>query len=555
MKRGRSLPVAVEVLALFVLLGYGCGDRTCDTGEPDGGDTAAEPDTAGDPDVPDLEEQDAADITDVIDEDADADSAEAPPPVDCSRIEEHMTQDGLLVHLEALETVATDSGGSRVAGSAGWDGTIDYVEDRLEEYGYTPARMDTTYSYFEEETDPVLQMISPSSHVYAFSPDDWVTMTGDFQRMHLSRPGDVSASVTAVDLELGPGNASTSGCEPSDFAGFPAGNIALIQRGTCPFVTKANNADDAGAGAIIIFNQGNTVDRTGLFIGGVGLVSLDPEEPEHGVGIPVVFATYAVGEGIATLLASGPVVMRLQVSDVFEVRTSQNILADTAGGDPEDIVVYGAHLDSEVDCPGMNDDATGIAAVLEIARLVAECEPARKFRFGFWATEEWGWPWGSVQYVASLSDTELARISMYFNIDMIGSSNHAFFVYDGDGSDFWVPGPEGSAELEWFFVADLMLHGYPSVPLWGGSSDHIAFYMNDIAYGWLFTGGALQGAAKTEEEAALFGGTAGEAYHPCQHEACDTIENLNMDVAEIAAKSYARSAQFFGLDGLSVILP
>ncbi len=141
---------------------------------------------------------------------------------------------------------------------------------------------------------------------------------------------------------------------------------------------------------------------------------------------------------------------------------------------------------------------------------------------------------------------------MYFNVDMVASPNYALFVLDGDGSDFWVPGPTGSAELEWFLTVDLMLKGYPTVPLWATGSDHWSFFTYDIPYGMAFSGAGFDGEAKTDEEAALFGGTAGEKYDPCHHEACDTIDNLNLDIAEVLARSYASSAQFFGVDGMSV---
>ena len=72
-----------------------------------------------------------------------------------------------------------------------------------------------------------------------------------------SDPGDVTAAVTPVDLKFGLGNTSDSGCEAEDFAGFPAGNIALLQRGVCTFELKAENAAAAGAVGIVIFNQGN----------------------------------------------------------------------------------------------------------------------------------------------------------------------------------------------------------------------------------------------------------------------------------------------------------
>jgi PA domain len=83
----------------------------------------------------------------------------------------------------------------------------------------------------------------------------------DFEVLQQSDPGDVSADVTAVNLQLGLGNTSTSGCEAADVAG-PAGNIVLIQRGACTFEQKAEDASAAGATGVVFMNQGNTAAPT-----------------------------------------------------------------------------------------------------------------------------------------------------------------------------------------------------------------------------------------------------------------------------------------------------
>lgn len=125
----------------------------------------------------------------------------------------------------------------------------------------------------------VLEATAPSTVAY--------TDTVDFTVVNQSRPGNAMAAVTAVDLSLGANNTSTSACEAADFAGFPAGNIALIQRGTCNFLVKLNNAVAAGASGVILFNQGDTPARTGLTNIAIG--------DAFASSIPVVFATYARG--------------------------------------------------------------------------------------------------------------------------------------------------------------------------------------------------------------------------------------------------------------------
>ena len=138
-----------------------------------------------------------------------------------------------------------------------------------------------------------------------------------------SDPGDVTAAVTAVDLQLGLGNTSTSGCEAADFAGFPAGNIALLQRGTCTFELKAENAAAAGAVGIVIFNQGNasTPDRQGI-----PAVTLTANNTS---GIPVIGTTYPLGETLSSLTVQG-LRMRVFANTIREIKTTYNVLAETS---------------------------------------------------------------------------------------------------------------------------------------------------------------------------------------------------------------------------------
>jgi len=110
---------------------------------------------------------------------------------------------------------------------------------------------------------PRLLQVSPVPTEYQIEYDFGVSFTG-------AALGEVTASVTPVDLSLLDPTASTSGCEAADFAGFPAGNIALLQRGTCAFGIKAANAAAAGATAVLIANQGDTPDRTGVYSGTFG---------------------------------------------------------------------------------------------------------------------------------------------------------------------------------------------------------------------------------------------------------------------------------------------
>ena len=129
--------------------------------------------------------------------------------------------------------------------------------------------------------------------------------------VHRHRIRHRDAAVTPVDVNLVPPRASTSGCEAADFAGFPAGNIALIQRGTCSFGIKAVNAQAAGASAVIIFNQGDTPLREDLIVG-----TLLPDGAT--VTIPVV------GAIVRQRCRAGPAGLDARASASTHPRTSRS---------------------------------------------------------------------------------------------------------------------------------------------------------------------------------------------------------------------------------------
>jgi Zn-dependent M28 family amino/carboxypeptidase len=426
-------------------------------------------------------------------------------------------------HLEALQKVADNNGGNRAAGTAGYEATAEYIESELEDAGYDPERQYFDYQQFVEHTPSELAQTSPTEQTYVNGTD--------FTTMEYSGAGEVEAAVTAVDVNFTDPAASTSGCEAADFEGFTRGNIALIQRGTCTFGVKAQLAADAGASAAIIFNQGNGDDRTGLLNGTLGAE----------VAIPTVGTTFAVGQALAADPAT-----RASVKVDAEVKdsTTFNILADTAGRADRTVVV-GAHLDSVAEGPGINDNGSGSAAILETAIQMAEEDedgPRNRVRFAFWGAEESGLI-GSTYYVSQLSKEEIKQHALNLNFDMVGSPNFVRFVYDGDGDAFGQVGPEGSAHIEHVFNDYFASQGLASAPTaFSGRSDYAAFIANGIPAGGLFTGAE---GVKTKEEAAVFGGTEGEAYDPCYHQACDDIDNLSMEALDQMSDAIAHTTLTF----------
>jgi Zn-dependent M28 family amino/carboxypeptidase len=468
--------------------------------------------------------------------------ATAAPPVDSSELREAVTVDGIRAHQQEFQNIATanpvNGVPTRASGTPGFDESADYVRDLLLDAGYDVTVQAFNFAFFQELTPSEMEQTEPAEPdiVYVNGLDE------DFVTMDYSGAGDVTAPVTAVDVVLGQPNtnAVTSGCDgdfaevgeggfgnivpdpdgPDDFAGFPLGDIALIQRGTCTFALKVANAEAAGASAVIIFNQGNTAERSGVLAGTLG----GPGNP------PTLGISYALGEELAEEDATGDdLVMRVRTDTISEIRPTSNVIAETPGGRTDRTVVVGAHLDSVLAGPGINDNGSGSGTILEIALQIAELgiEPRNQIRFMWYGAEENNLL-GSQFYVDSLTKTEIKDIEVMLNFDMVGSPNFVRFVYDGDGSDTPAAGPNGSDVIEDVFLDYFASQELPTEPTaFDGRSDYGPFIAVGIPAGGLFTGAEVH---KTAAQVAIYGGTAGEQYDPCYHEICDTFAN-NSDTA------------------------
>ncbi|MFJ9011080.1 M28 family metallopeptidase [Streptomyces canus] len=196
-------------------------------------------------------------------------------------------------------------------------------------------------------------------------------------------------------------------------------------------------------------------------------------------------------------------------------RTGYNLIADWPGGDTNQVVMSGSHLDSVTAGAGINDNGSGSAAVLETALAVSRAgyQPTKHLRFAWWGAEELGMV-GSRFYVNSLSTASRSRISGYLNFDMIGSPNPGYFVYDDDPA------------IEKTFKAYYAGLGIPTeIETEGdGRSDHAPFKNAGVPVGGLFSGADY---VKTAAQAAKWGGTSGLAFDRCYHSSCDTTANIN----------------------------
>ncbi|WMC87931.1 M28 family metallopeptidase [Streptomyces rochei] len=196
-------------------------------------------------------------------------------------------------------------------------------------------------------------------------------------------------------------------------------------------------------------------------------------------------------------------------------RTGYNLIADWPGGDANQVVMAGSHLDSVSSGPGINDNGSGSAAVLETALAVARSghQPAKHLRFAWWGAEELGLV-GSRHYVSSLGSTGRAKISGYLNFDMIGSPNPGYFVYDDD--------PVIEKTFKGYFAG---LGIATEIETEGdGRSDHAPFKNAGVPVGGLFSGADYR---KTSAQAAKWGGTVGQPFDRCYHSSCDTTANID----------------------------
>ncbi len=380
-------------------------------------------------------------------------------------------------HLQALQKIADDHGGNRATGSPGYAASVEYVKTTLTKAGYQVKVQQ--FSVVEENTEIQKASVTQGRPV-TLSP--WA-----FKGSGSTSAAGITAPLVAAEF---------SGCRASDLKDAK-GKIVLSARGDCSFSDKVTAADQVGAAGLVIFDD----DPSSRALRGA--------LPDGLTKLPVVGITQQQGKELGAALDQAAVTLNLQVVIARNTVSSQNVLAELPGQGTAPVLMVGAHLDSVAEGPGLNDNGSGVSLVLALATALAQNQAAANVRFGFWGAEELGLL-GSFHYVETLDPAQRQQITGYLNFDMVSSPNGVLGSY-------------GTGKLLDTMTAAVKASGGTTTPSdIGEASDHAPFQRADIPVAGLFTGA---GSPKTQQDAATFGGTVGEPYDPCYHQACDDLAN------------------------------
>ncbi|MGW6197141.1 M28 family peptidase [Kribbella sp. NPDC055110] len=466
--------------------------------------------------------------------------------VDC------VNQNDLWAHMVKFQQIADANPGadghpSRNSGEPGYKASADYVANVMRAAGYNVTLQEYKFDYFSFVGTPLMREDSPTPQSFGLGTD--------------FNPGPVVGTTSAkvqpaagIVVPATPTPSSASGCAPSDFAGFVPGNIALIQRGTCTFAQKVANAQAAGASAVVIFNEGNP-GRTGLFNGSLA-------GTEH---VPVLFTTYAVGTQLLAQYVPGSApVLTVDVKAIEDPnRSDWNVIADSKGGDPNNILVIDAHLDA-IFGAGMLDNASGSATILDIAQQLKNTNTRNKLRFIWFGGEELGLL-GSDYYVNTLPADELAKIKFDLDADVTATPNYVAGVLDpkdgvtlfgrGPGTpmppSIWAPSAIGRD----FGIAYLNSIGKNNILFSADGTDAFMFQQAGIPASGVLTG---QDCCKLASDVALFGGFEGnfEGNVPSTDGGCvdnpfrwcDNLSNNDPEVLTWMSKTFANMVGHMAYD-------
>ena len=420
-------------------------------------------------------------------------------------IENSMTLQNLVGHLKSFQQFAdnnTELPGTRMTNTQGFFASRDYIIRTLQDAGYFVYTQDVPLE---------ISFIAPGHTIAETHPTKKEYRDNiDYSPVVNSGGGDVSA---AVQVPSG----SAFGCAASDFAGFQAGSIALLQFGSgeCSRSAGIKNAIAAGAKAVLIYNPA----IKGVYHMTVGF-------PIPSVTTPISLISIETANELKQAITAGAAPkLDMHFKMIKKNMVSQNIIAESRTGNPDQIVMTGAHYDSLHGNSGMNDNASSVAAVLETALLMKEMRPINQLRFAFWTGEELGLV-GSTYYVEHLSKEEVAKIKVYLNYEVLGAPNGGRFIM-GYAEGITPKGSEKVTQKAAEYFKSQGLKYFIFDPRMGDAarrSDMMAFMKAGIPVGFMVSGAETPWL---KEMSLIFtdlpNRVIGMTTHPCYHKYCDIL--------------------------------
>jgi hypothetical protein len=435
-----------------------------------------------------------------------------------------VTADGMYTHLRKLQEIADANRGNRADGTPGFDATVDYVAKVLNDKGFDVATPEFDRLERTQGGNPTLTV---SGRGYRVDQASLLVATP---------PGGLNA------ITLRP--QKSSGCAAADYGDVSVkGAIAVVDDTACSVGAKQNAAAANGAVGVLVVSEPGT--------GGAGLFA-----PGYYQQLTMPVAVIDAAADAALRRTNAPVRLVLDSKPVMV--KSRNLVAQTKTGDTKNLVLAGTHLESTPRSPGINDNGSGVAALLETASaLGAQPKIANAVRFVLWGSEAEG----STKYVGGLARDQLDEIAVYLSVEMLGSPNAGYFTYDGDQSGQANPDiparsvPAGSAGVERTLAGYLNLGGVrpADMPL-SRTADYAPFLAAGVPIGGLTTGSSQR---KTEVQARLWGGQAGVAFDPNHQTPRDDVDNIDRNALSVMGQALAFAVATYAqsVDGVNGVPP
>ncbi|KAI0114898.1 hypothetical protein F4814DRAFT_459743 [Daldinia grandis] len=394
-------------------------------------------------------------------------------------------------HLQALQNITDTYHGNRVTGSAGHNKTIQYIQDHMKSQGYY-VEVQPFHDSIQVNGKATLWA---NGEAFDVEPMGWSPECAFTERPLISVDG--------------------IGCKVADYPQEALGAIVMVGAGGCSLSDKSIAAGKAGAIGLLMY------DFTQL------TPSLGGLDDRH---IPSAKIAYRDAERILE--------HRLPLSaNIFDIYTQYKEVSR------DSMLLVGTHTDSVSSTPGINDNASGVASLLEIATQLSRFKTNSTVKFAFWTASE---PCllGSKHWMYTVHKEELQKIRLYLDVNMLGSTNGALKVYDGHGSSFGTPGPHGSGEAKTTLIQGFEAQGvnFTTTEI-SNRSDYATFFDAQIPFAGLFSGA---NGLKTWKEVGMFGGNAGVPYDPNYHGPGDNINNINMTILLQNTKALAHAVGIYG---------